>query len=288
MPAHHSEALIVANGHNWPELKTQVLCTEDAVSENELPLALERLRHILLRLEDGGPYRFVRPRNPKVLQDILNMEDADGLDGFVLPKADSETLPAWFKILERHERFWLMPTLETGAVFNYSAMCRLRDELTTSPFRPRLLSLRFGALDLLGLLSLRREAERSIYESPLGFLIDQAICIFRPAGLNLTAPGYECFDNPAGLADELNRDVGRGLFGKTALHPAQIKPIHQAYQVAPQDLETARALVDPNRSAIFRLHDRMCEKAVHTPWAKGILKRTEIYGLKMETRLDRP
>lgn len=280
MPALRPDALDVALGNKLPALRTLVLCTEDAVAERDLPLALDNLRHLLPRLESTGPHCFVRPRNPAVLAGILTMPGVERLAGFVLPKVDGVSLPDWVRVLERHERFRLMPTLESREVFALPAMCRLRDALLESPLRSRLLALRIGALDLLGLLCLRRDAKGSIYEGPLGQLIDQLLCIFRPDGLFLTAPGYECLDNSTGLADELQKDVGRGLFGKTALHPDQIALIHRAYQVDAHEWETALALTDPERPAVFRLHGRMCEKAVHTPWAGEILRRTELYGCR--------
>lgn len=279
VPALNSRLDDVVNGRRYSNLRTVIVCTEDSVAERDVPEALAAVSSLLERMEPAPVNRFVRPRNPGVLATILAMKGCEALDGFVLPKADRETMPAYFELLSRHERFVFMPTLETGVVFDLPELYRLRDWLASSPLAGRIPALRIGALDILSFLDLRREARDTIYETPLGHVMDQLITVFKPAGFALTASGFECFAARDVLARELQGDVARGLFGKTALHPDQIDAIHRSYMVTPGELETAAAIADPERPAVFRFRDRMCEKAVHRNWADAILARSAIYGV---------
>jgi citrate lyase beta subunit len=280
LPALRPDLAEVANGWKIPGLRTAVFCTEDAVAEAEVPAALDNLKKALGRLEEGGPRRFVRPRSPQILARLLNFKGIERVDGFVLPKADLESLPVWFELLAARHRFEIMPILETAAVFDPLKLLRLRDWLTVSPLRPRVTALRVGALDLLNLLGLRRDLSQTIYQSPVGPVLDHLAGVFRPAGFELAAPGFEGLDDARLLAEEAALDVRRGLFAKTAVHPWQISVIEEAYRVTPEELEMAQAVTDPERPAVFRLGGRMCEKAVHAAWAATALERVRHFGLK--------
>jgi citrate lyase beta subunit len=278
MPALRSDLAEAGNGEKFPGLRSVVFCTEDSVRAEDLPLALENLRAALSRLRDGGIFRFIRPRDPSVLEAVLSMHGIGRITGFVLPKADRGTLPAYFSLLEGRGEFEIMPILETPAVFDPGELSRLRDYLVSSAVRDRITALRIGGLDLFSILRLRRDTGRSIYESPVGHAIDGLITVFKPAGLELTAPGFEGLESPSVLAQELELDIGRGLYSKTAVHPCQVEIINSAYRARTDELEAACAVLDPARPAVFRLHGRMCEKAVHTAWALETVERARIFG----------
>jgi citrate lyase beta subunit len=280
MPALRSDLAEAGNGRKYAGVRSLVYCTEDSVLERDLPQALETLASALPRLESVPLNRFIRPRSPDLLSRLLGFRGMEKISGFVLPKADLRTLPAYFAVLAPHEHFSLMLTLETEVVFDLPSLHRLRDFLIQSPLRERIAAVRVGVQDILSLLGLRREPGATIYETPLGFIIDQLLTVFRPAGFALAAPIFEYFDDPGLLRRELETDISRGLYGKAALHPAQLEIIASAYAVGRRDLEAARALLDPGRPAVFRLHDRMYEKAVHSRWARIIEERAELYGIR--------
>lgn len=285
VPANRRDLAEIGNGEKIPGARTVIFCTEDSLLPEEVAPALSGLDAALRRCggtpgADGVPYRFVRPRNPEVLRALLQMPGIDAAQGFVLPKFDAGSLDAWTAALEAAPGFRLMPTLETADVFDVERMRRLRDSLCASPLRERVLALRIGGLDLLNLLGLRRSARRTIHDTPVGHCIRQLIAVFAPAGFALTAPAFECFQASGVLARELELDVLNGLFGKTAVHPCQLAQIHAAYRVSPEDLDMARALLDPDRPAVFRLADRMCEKATHAAWARRVLLRAQVYGVR--------
>jgi citrate lyase beta subunit len=278
MPSLRSDLAEAGNGLKFPSLRTVIFCLEDSIAEADLPLAMDNLEAALPKLQKSKVHRFIRPRNLEVLARLLSFPGIESVEGFVIPKADRSTLPGYLRLLEKREGFLVMPTLETRAVFDLGEMYRLRDYLISSPLRGRVPLLRVGSMDLLGILSLRRDLSRVIYETPVGHVIDQLITVFKPADLSLSAPGFEGLDNPEVLAEELSLDVGRGLFGKTCVHPAQVEAIHSAYKVSAEELEMAEAILDTERPAVFRLGGRMCEKAVHTNWAVTVLERARIFG----------
>ncbi|MDR2443959.1 MAG: HpcH/HpaI aldolase/citrate lyase family protein, partial [Deltaproteobacteria bacterium] len=278
MPALRPDLDLVANGHKYPALRTVVFCTEDSLSLSQLPAALDNLRASLPKLEPTGLYRFIRPRNPEVLKVILSMPHINRINGFVIPKADRFNLPEYFRLLERRDGFELMPTIETDVAFDLGELYRLRDYLSGSPIKSKIACLRIGSLDLLSILGLRRDLNLSIYDTPVGHAIDQLITVFKPVGFELSAPGFEGLDMSKVLSQELSLDISRGLFAKTCVHPCQIEIIQDAYQVLPEEYLMAREVLNPENPAVFRLNDRMCEKAVHTNWANGVIERAQLFG----------
>lgn len=283
VPANRRDLADIGNG-SIPGVHTVIFCTEDSLLPQEVGPALHTLSAALRHCggipgKGGVPYRFIRPRNPEILRCLLEMEHIDAVQGFVLPKIDAATLDRWLPVLRAAPEHLLMPTLESADVFDPDRMRRLRDILYASPLRERIVALRFGGLDLLNLLGLRRSPRMTLYDTPVGHYLKQAIGVFVPAGFALAAPAFECFKASEVLARELELDVLHGLYAKTAVHPCQLKDIHAAYRVAPEDLKMARALLDPEMPAVFRMADRMCEKATHIGWARRILLRAERYGL---------
>lgn len=288
VPATRCHLEKIGNGCILPDLRSLVFCTEDAIQESEVPLALQHLAETLPLLEGIPgqpvpgrpghriPYRFIRPRNLDVLRSLLKM-DLKGISGFVLPKFSLNNMKQWFTLLQPYP-YLLMPTLETEAVFDPIAMLQLCRRLKNSPMRKKIVCLRIGGLDLLNILGIRRAQDRTIYDTPVGYCIRQLVALFRPAGFHLSAPAFEGLAHPEILRQEIALDLLNGLTGKAAVHPDQIPLIHNAYKVTAEDFVAAEALLDPSRPAVFRLGDRMCEKATHSLWAKGILFRAELYG----------
>ncbi len=270
-------------------VRSLIFCTEDAVAERDLDRALSHLRTALPLLRARplrtGPLRFIRVRSPRVLDTLLGFDGIANIDGFVIPKATRRSLPDYLSALQGAPRFALMPTLETAEAFDGAELRRLRTLLGRSDVAGRILSLRVGGADLMSLLHLRRSSAALIYDTVLGPLMAQLVATFRPAGFNLTAPVYEGLESPDTLRAEAERDLEWGFFGKTAVHPSQIRVIEAAYTVRHADYEMARAVLDPAAAAVFRMHDAMCEVATHSRWAAGILARAAIYGVREERQI---
>ena len=117
-----------------------------------------------------------------------------------------------------------------------------------------------------------------MYRTPLGPVIARLVTTFRPYGFVLTAPVFEYLDLPELLDQEVAEDLAYGMVGKTAIHPTQIAPIEQHYKVTPQDLAVARAILDVDSPAVFRMHDSMCEVATHRAWAERMVEQSHLFG----------
>jgi len=288
MPAIRRDLAAHANGEKLPFLRSMIFCTEDAVRLDQLDEALQNLKDVLPLFRPTSALRFIRVRNPQVMGEVLRMPGIENVDGFVLPKATRKNIGRYLELLSRNDGFVLMPTLEDADVFIPSEMVKFRNLLLKQGARGRILSLRIGGSDLLHQLKVRRSPRRSVYDTALGGAIAMLAGIFIPHGFNLSAPVFEGLAFPKVLAEEVERDLLHGLFGKTAVHPDQIAQIERAYQVEPKDYEMASLMLEQAAPAVFRMHDTMCEAATHSHWAQAILDRARIYGIAGRTRQVAP
>jgi citrate lyase beta subunit len=278
VPATYGNLLAVANGTKYPNLRSVIFCTEDSVAESDLQEALRNLYHVIEEMGTCRTLRFVRPRNALVLQRILDMPGAEKLDGFVLPKFCRRNMRTYLALL-RNTEFKIMPTLETAEVFDDQQMRRLRDSLLDSDWAQRILALRIGGNDLLAILGIRRPRGVTLYETPIGDVISSLVRIFKPAGMQLTAPVFEYLDDKMVLEEEIKKDMAFGLVGKTAIHPSQVDLIERFYRVRNDDLAVAQRMLSNDGPGVFRMDGAMCEPATHAPWARGIIERAATYGL---------
>ena len=278
MPANHKHLMEVADGERLGHTRSLIFCTEDAVADADLSWALFNLSVVLANMKpDARAERFVRVRNPEVMARVLAMPGVEKLTGFVIPKCTRYNFEAYFKQIRGTDHI-LMPTLETAEVFNDDEMRLFRETLEQPGVRCRILALRIGGNDLLALLGLRRPRNMTIYRTPLGPVIARLVTTFRPYGFVLTAPVFEHLDLPDLLDQEVAEDMAYGMVGKTAIHPSQIALIEQHYRVKARDLEAARAILDVDSPAVFKLHDSMCEVATHRAWAQRMVEQSNVFG----------
>ncbi|WP_020655669.1 HpcH/HpaI aldolase/citrate lyase family protein [Massilia niastensis] len=278
VPANHKNLSEIADGDRIPQARSLIFCLEDAVADRDLSWALFNLSVVLANMRrEVETQRFVRVRSPEVLARVLAMPGAEHLDGFVLPKITRQHFETYFRLVRDTDHV-LMPTLETAEVFDDAEMRLLRAALEAPGVRHRILALRIGGNDLLALLGLRRPRGMTIYRTPLGPVIARLVTTFRPYGFMLTAPVFEYLDLPELLDQEVTEDLAYGMVGKTAIHPTQIASIEQHYQVRPQDLAVAQAILDESSPAVFRMNDAMCEVATHRAWAERMVEQSRLFG----------
>lgn len=285
VPATREDLVALGNGRKYPRLRSLIFCTEDGIRPDEVELALHRLGEALPRLRPTPMLRFIRVRDPRVMERVLALPGIGAVDGFVLPKTTRRNMRAYQSLLGPHDPFLLMPTLETAEAFDAGEMAAFRDLLSDDAVRPRILALRIGGNDLLHLLGVRRSPRRMIYDTALGPVLSMLATTFLPHGFGLTAPVFEGLAHPDVLQAEVVRDVEHGLLGKTAVHPDQVAPIEALYAVERHELEMARAMLAPGVSAVFRMHGVMCEEATHRRWAQTICARAGIFGVTDEVEI---
>lgn len=285
IPATRPDLISIASGVKFPALKSVILDTEDAIKAEELPQAYHNIRQLLAStaLERPASERniliFIRTRNPQELHRLNELPGIERIDGFVLPKFCTENMADYLDVPLSANHF-LMPILEKN-VFDIANIVDIRNFLL--PHRNKVLSLRIGATDLLSNLGLRRSSNATIYEiGALQKVITDIVITFKPYDFNITAPVWESFNEQsrAMLKKEVELDLLNGLFGKSIIHPWQIDIVQEAYQVERRDFEIANKLVEEECPAVFNLYETMHEKTTHHNWAKNILERARIYGLR--------
>ncbi|WP_347902878.1 HpcH/HpaI aldolase/citrate lyase family protein [Pseudomonas purpurea] len=283
MPATRNDILQIVFKERLPELRSLVVCLEDAVAEVEVEDALRNLHHLLRRIKDrvgrpaDGPLLFVRPRDAAMAAILNDWPLMDYVDGFVLPKLSLSSLKSWEDAVT-NPKLALMPTLETAEVFNPAAMVELGQALKAG-FNERIIALRIGGNDLMGCLGLRRNPATTLYGTPMSYVIPMLAGVMGSQGFALTAPVFEQLATPHILEEELAIDISHGLVGKTAIHPSQIHIIHNALRVNLDDLNSARMILNSVAPAVFKFNDAMCEPATHFKWATNIIERAKWHGV---------
>jgi citrate lyase beta subunit len=276
MPATRPDLRVLLTGRKYPTLRSVVVCTEDAVHPRALPSALANLRQTLPLLGNGGPLRFLRPRDPQVLASVIEMPGAEHLDGVSLSKLDESNVSDYLSVLEHAPWLAIMPIIETDVAFSVDGLTRLRACL--NPVRERIPCVRVGGNDLLQLMGMKRPTWLTAYDTPLRLVIDNLIVAFRPHGYEVSAPVFEHIERVDVLAREVEIDVAHGLFAKTAIHPNQVAAIEAAYAVNSADVALADAILDPEAAAVFRFKGTMAEPTTHARWARSTRERAAVYG----------
>lgn len=276
----------IVRGERLAEVASVIFCTEDSIDESDLPRALGNIRDALAEIRPTpGLHRFVRVRNPRVLDQVLEMPGAENLDGFVLPKVHAENFPDYWSRL-RGTVHAFMPTLETREAFCEQEMAALRGMLSDVEIRRRVACLRIGGNDLLSLLGLRRPRGKTVYQTPVGEVIARLVTWFRPWGFQLAAPVFEYLDDAGTLAEELEIDRDWGLCPKAAIHPDQVARIEEFYRVHRAELDAAVRILEADSKAVFRFQDSMCEPATHLNWARTVVMAADRFGTRSPDPAD--
>ncbi len=159
MPATRDDIVDVVFGEKIPELRSLVVCLEDAVALTDVDTALINLRQVLTLIRDSGgrpangPLLFVRPRDAAMARILNDWPLMAHVDGFVVPKLSLKSLTSWEQAVT-NPALALMPTLKPRGVQSDSDG-RVGEALKASLYE-RIIALRIGGNDLMGCLGLRR------------------------------------------------------------------------------------------------------------------------------------
>ncbi|WP_313554549.1 HpcH/HpaI aldolase/citrate lyase family protein [Stutzerimonas nitrititolerans] len=284
MPATRDDILDVVFGMKIPELRSLVVCLEDAVAAIDVESALANLQALLMGIQarggrpEQGPLLFLRPRDAEMAAVLNGWPLMKHVNGFVVPKLTLKSLPFWEAAVSNPD-LYLMPTLETSDVYDPGAMVELGQALKAN-LNQRIIALRIGGNDLMGCLGLRRNPATTLYNTPMSYVIPMLAGVMGAQGFALTAPVFEQLATPHLLQEELKLDIAHGLVGKTAIHPSQIRIIQDTLRVSLEDLNCAKLIVNDVAPAVFKHNDAMCEPATHYKWAVNILERAKWHGVK--------
>lgn len=278
VPADRPDLAALVSGEKYPGVESVVICLEDSIHASERRRLASALRGLICDLEDarlatGGHRRvsvYLRPADEEILGILLDLPGIEGIDGFVVPKSTPHRLGQWAELTRRS--FALFPILETREALDPWGRRDLAE--TCAAYRELIPRVRIGANDLFSLLGgLRRPRGRTVYETPVGHVIDELIAVFAPRDFSLCGPVFDRLDDLHTLARECIDDVHRGLFAKAALNPPQVDVIAANYRPTAQEMEEATQILRPDAPAVFRLGGSMQELACHRAWAEGIIRR---------------
>lgn len=278
LPATHKNLFAVAVRAKYPQVKSIIIDYEDAIFDEDLHDASKNLTQLLDIIPVQELLIFIRPRSVEHLHALLLLEGIEKIDGFVLAKCDTTNMHAYFDQLHDKD-FWVMPVLESPQVFDPSKMLEVKQFFLEH--KKQILSLRFGGEDLSSYLGIKRQCKDILYDFyPLTQLLSNVVLHFKSAGFNITAAVFACFKNEEGFNKEVSEDLKMGLFGKTVIHPLQVALINEAYKVSQEEWSQAQKVMDEDAKAIMASDGMMLETIPHRRWAKGIMIRKDIYGVK--------
>lgn len=256
-----------------------VLCLEDALAEGDVAQGISTLKNLLRTSRINSSTRiFVRPRSLEMAMQLAEFQGMDKIEGLVAPKIVPETAAAWLDLAEGAD-LKIMPTVESTEFFDPARITALKDALDAYDKR-RISAIRLGGNDLLAAMALRRQAGVTSWEGPLSWVLSMASSLLISAGYPVAAPVFDIITDTDTLAREVALDVAAGFVSKTAIHPAQVPFINNAFRVTQDELTQARAILDEDSRAVFQIGGMMCEPATHRAWAQRIQSRYDVFGLQ--------
>ncbi len=277
IPAVHKNLEPIVSKTKYPQLRSLVIDFEDGLNEIELQNAYEHVVSVLAKVTEHSPFIFIRPRDEEHLQRLLEIENIENIDGFILPKFSLTNGVKYLQVLERTD-FCVMPSIERKELFDIEKLQQLKEIILTH--KHKVLLVRFGLEDMLRQLSMRRNCNESIFDFSVGnVVLGNLIAIFKSEGIAISGGVYPCFKDEAGFERDVIRDLREGLFGKTIIHPAQIELLNELYKVTKEEFEEAQEILQSDE-VVFNQNNKMAEQKTMSNHSEFILKRAEVYGIK--------
>ena len=270
VPADRHDLPALLGGERQLGVCSLAICLEDAVRPENRASAAIALSQAIQRLESSPYNLFVRPADADVLEWLLDNAPIERISGFILPKATTAKIHLW---IERTAGLHLiLPILESREALDPVGRRDLAQ--ACAAHRPLIPGARIGANDLFALLGgLRRPPARTVYETPVGRVIDGLLEAFSAHEVRLCGPVFDRMDDLGTLRREVAEDIHRGLFAKTAINPRQVEAIWQEYLPEASEIEEARRILEPDAPAVFGLNGGMLEPACHFQWARQLMDR---------------
>lgn len=341
MPAIREDIFQIISTQKYKNLQSLVICLEDSISEKDVERAEKNLisicKRIITSIEnrklelDNLPMIFIRVRNVKQFERFLELykEYLLPIRGFIFPKFDSTVGEEYLNILHKFNNesmntFYGMPILETKKVIykesRIEELIKIRDVI--SRHKKYILNVRIGATDLMGLFSLRRSMDNSIYD--IGVVSDciyDIINVFSRAEDEyvISGPVWEYFSSNNqhrilkallretpfkeyqgqdgvekrknyleksidGLIREVIMDKANGLIGKTIIHPTHIDIVNALYAVSKEEYIDAISIMNSEEEGVNKSNysNKMNEIKPHHNWANKIINRAYVYGVLKE------
>jgi citrate lyase beta subunit len=238
---------------------TDIVCVdwEDAVTLDRkaearalgLPFFAERPARSVLRY-----LRINSPRTEEGLKDLLALAEAGALpDGVLVPKVATAEEIRWVDgiLSPRRADIELMALIEIAE--------GVRNVVEIAKASPRLKGLAFGHVDLAV------ETGSDMSWETLLFARTRIVHAATEAGIDAMDGVWVAIDDLEGLAAEAHRVAALGFTGKSAIHPTQIGPIHDAFTPDTDAIERARRIVaaaEGNYTGAVKVDGEMVDEPV--------------------------
>lgn len=288
-------------------VKPLAICLEDAIGINGEKEAIDNLKLILENLSNNKikelkttPLIFIRIRNVKQLikiKDII-VKNKQVLTGILIPKANASLVEDCIEVLDSTniKNLYVIPIIESKEFIHNEtkeeSFKKLYNTLLNN--KERILNIRIGVTDILGIYGIRRSKYFSIYDNLIcSSFITDVINYLNRDELDIPISGgvSEFFDmNNEEIRNkyikEILLDKFHGLIGKTVIHPNQIPLVQALCTVKYEDYKDAETILNSIDSkfgvnkSIFG--ERMNEINPHLLWAKKIMILSQIYGVLNE------
>lgn len=279
VPATHKNLVQILSRNKYINLKSVVIDTEDAISDKDLPSAMSIIKILLNSFKKNTLLVFIRPRNVEILKEILSYNNIKQIDGFILPKFSLNNAQGYLNLLESSSHL-IMPSIEGIELFDTNKLTKLKDMLVKE--KDKIILVRFGLEDMLRQLSMSKTSNDNIFDiSVTSSVLGNFLAIFKSAGFAVSGGVYPYFKDRKGFTEDVNRDLKEGLFSKTIIHPSQIELADEVYKVTQAELDEANALLSSS-DFIINLDGKMGEVTTMSPYARLIIQRKKIYGVRDE------
>jgi citrate lyase subunit beta/citryl-CoA lyase len=226
-----------------------VLDLEDAVPPDEKAGARDRLRASIDSLKAAGKTVHVRVNHldTGLTGDDLSAAIGPGLDGLLFPKAQAASQVRELDVLIRERELHggvrpgtvaLFPMIETAR-----GVLRCEEIALAST---RIAGLALGGEDYAADLGVPRTPQAGEFEYARRVIVHCAIAY----GLRPLDAIYATLHDEAGLLADARYARSIGMKGKYVVHPDQVGPVNQVFAPTPQDLASARRIVEAYDAAM--------------------------------------
>lgn len=241
---------------------------EDSVAPTEKARAREILKTLPPR--SGGPQWWVRINPLRTEDHRLDLELLGSADihGLVLPKAESGA-----DVTELAHRTGNIPihAIVTETAASLFGLLSYRQPGTS------LAAMSWGAEDLSAALGAASKTDEG-GALTFPYQLARTLCLAGAVAAHVQPVDgvYADFRDEEGLAAEARAAARDGFTGKLAIHPAQVDPINAAFTPTPEQVASARAIVNAFAAApqagVLSVDGKMVDKP-HLTQAQRLLSR---------------
>ncbi|CAN5491138.1 hypothetical protein BH11ARM2_BH11ARM2_27590 [soil metagenome] len=217
-----------------------ILDLEDSVAPDAKFAARALVRRALASLDFGGSERMVRINaGDEGLRD-LEAVAPQGVEAVLVPKADSGDVirEVAAKLDDLGADAVLIPLLESALA--------IQNAYAVATASPRVVALAIGLEDYATDIRAERSSEGAESAYAHGVVVNAA----RAAGVSPLASVFPGVDDPEAMRVYARRARSLGFDGVGCIHPRQVRPAHEAFAPSPEEMETARAIVEGYEKAL--------------------------------------